>query len=84
MTQPAGLASVNRGTGMVLYGRGQLGSTRYKTCSLPPFSHLAVLFIYGVHYADRQYAIERYCGLICFLGAKLSFCHQSFHSLSKR
>ena len=23
--QPAGLASLNRGTGMILYGRGQLG-----------------------------------------------------------
>ena len=27
LTQPTGLASLNRGTGTVLYGRGQLGST---------------------------------------------------------
>ena len=26
LTQPAGLASLNSGTGTVLYGRGQLGS----------------------------------------------------------
>ena len=26
VTQPAGLASLNHGTGTVLYGRGQLGS----------------------------------------------------------
>ena len=26
LTQPAGLASLNRGTGTVLFGRGQLGS----------------------------------------------------------
>ena len=26
VTQPAGLASCNHGSGMVLYGRGQLGS----------------------------------------------------------
>ena len=44
---PASLASLNRGTGAVLYGSGKLGSTWQKTRWPPPFSHLALLFIYG-------------------------------------
>ena len=33
--------------GTVLYGSRKLGSTWQKMCGPPPFSHLAVLFIYG-------------------------------------
>ena len=48
LAQPDGLASLNIGTGTVLYGRGQLGSIWLKTRRLPAFSDLAILFIYGV------------------------------------
>ena len=48
--QPAGLASLNSGTGTVLYGRGQLGSIWVKTSRLPVLSDLAVLFIYEYKY----------------------------------
>ena len=48
LTQPAGLVSLNSGTGMVLYGRGQLGSISLKKCQLPAFSDLTILFIYGL------------------------------------
>ena len=47
MTQPSGLASLNHGTGTVLYGRAQLGSIRLKTSRLPAFSDLAIVFIYA-------------------------------------
>ena len=46
MTQPAGLASLNPGTGKVPYDRGQLGSIRLKTSRLPAFSFLAVLVLW--------------------------------------
>ena len=46
--QPVGLASLNSGTGTVLYGRGQLGSIWLKTSRLPAISNLAILFIYGL------------------------------------
>ena len=46
VTQPAGLASLNRGTAMVLYGRGQLGSILWKTCRPPPFTILDVLYLF--------------------------------------
>ena len=47
LTQPAGLASFNRGTGTVLYDRGSvIGSIWEKTRRPLPFTHLAVLFIY--------------------------------------
>ena len=49
LTQPAGLASLDSGTGTVLYGRGQLGSIWLKTSFLPAFSDLAKLFIYGMN-----------------------------------
>ena len=45
VTQPTGLASLNRDTGTVLYGRGQLGSIWVKTRRLPAISDHAVLFI---------------------------------------
>ena len=51
MTQPAGLASLNCGTGTVLYGRGQFGSIWVKTRRLPAISDLPVLFIYGAEVA---------------------------------
>ena len=44
MTQPVGLASLNPGTGTVLYGKGQLGSIRLKTGRLPAFSNFLYLF----------------------------------------
>ena len=47
LTQPAGLASLDRGTGTILYSRGQLGLIWEKKCRPPPSTHLAVLFIYG-------------------------------------
>ena len=47
LTQPAGLASLNSGTGTVLYGRGQLGSIWLKTSRLPACSYLALLLIYA-------------------------------------
>ena len=46
MTQPAGLASLNRGIGTVLYGRGQLGSIWRKKRRPQPFSFLAVLTLW--------------------------------------
>ena len=49
MTQPAGLASLKHGTGMVLNGRVQLGSIWLKTSWLPAFSDLALLFIYRIY-----------------------------------
>ena len=49
LTQPAGLASLNSGTGTVLYDRGQLGSIGLKTGRLPAISDLAILFIYALH-----------------------------------
>ena len=53
LTQPAGLAFLNSGTGMVLYnstvyGRGHLGSIWGKTQRLPAFYDLAVLLIYAM------------------------------------
>ena len=48
LTQPVSLTSLNRGTGTVLYSRGQLGSIWEKKRQPPPFTHLAVLFFYGV------------------------------------
>ena len=36
VTQPASLASLNHGSGTVLYGRGQLGSIRVKKRPPPP------------------------------------------------
>ena len=50
MTQPAGLASLDPGTGTVLHGRGQLGSIRRKTSPLLAFSFLAVLILCGGGY----------------------------------
>ena len=47
VTQPAGLASLSRGTVTVLYTSGKLSSTWQQTRRPPPISHLAVLFIYG-------------------------------------
>ena len=44
MTQPAGLASLNRGTGTVLYGRGHLGSIWGKKSRPNPFPFLLNLF----------------------------------------
>ena len=49
MTQPAGLASLNHGTGTVLYGRGQLGSIRLKTSQPPAFSFIAVLILWYIY-----------------------------------
>ena len=46
VTQPASLASLNPGTGTVLYSRGQLGSIRLKTSRLPACSFLAVLILW--------------------------------------
>ena len=45
MGDPARQASLNHGTGTVLYGRGQLGSFRLKTSRLPAFSFLAVVIL---------------------------------------
>ena len=48
VSQPAGLASLNPSTGMVLYGRGQLGSIRLKTSRLSATSILAVLVLWCI------------------------------------
>ena len=45
MTQPAGLESLNSGTGTALFGRGQLGSIWGKKSRPQPFSFLAVLIL---------------------------------------
>ena len=53
VTQPTGLASLNRDTGTVLYGRGQLGSIWVKTRRLPAISDLAVqymIYLWVLHF----------------------------------
>ena len=60
MTQPAGLASLNRGTGTLLYGRDQLGSIRLKTSRLPAFSFLAVLLAVGAFYYTVSLTVPYY------------------------
>ena len=59
VTQPAGLASLNRGAGTVLYGRGQIGSIWWKKCRPQPFPFLLFLF-YGF---IRQVKVYRYSSI---------------------
>ena len=73
LTQPAGLTSLNIGTGTILYG---MGLNWLKTIRLPAFSDLAILFIYA---PSTQAGLHKRSSLYMFLIYGSDGVKQIFH-----
>ena len=77
VTQPAGLASLNRGTGTVLYGRGQLGSIDGRSVAPIPLPFCLYLF-YGLDGLLQLYSVHSvlyiYCTLQVYECTRFLYC----------